>query len=136
MHYRMMLVCLYPSILMAGCGPSKEKPDILIEATLGKENSHDISHDFDYYHSDDQNQYARNQKHAYSIYAMSSITLGDATIEGKSAKIVYYVSLNQALFRDTKNAEIKINEPPKKFSLDDQGHYALLCAKTIASDKK
>lgn len=147
---RILVICIgmiYAPALMAGCGPSKddadEKPDIRIEATLYEQNGDgapkQLSYDFDEYHPDDKNGYVRdNTKHTFSAYSPSQIKLGDATtIQGQSANIVYYVYLNDALFRDaTENAQIKINDAAKKFYVDRQGHYALLCAKTVEPDKK
>jgi hypothetical protein len=133
---------IHASALTAGCGPSKEQSDIRIEATLFKENKggndSQLSFDFDEYHPGDKKGYVRDEtKHTFSSWNSSKIKLGDATtIQGRSAKIVYYVYLNDQVFRgEEERAEIKVNADPKKFYLTAE-HYTLLCAKTIEPDKK
>jgi hypothetical protein len=144
---RILTICIgifYASALMAGCGASKEQPDIRIEATLyqkSEQNGQDdiqLSYDFDDYHPDDKKGYARDEaKHTFSNWSASNIKLdGTTTIQGQSAKIVYYVYLHDQVFRDqAERAEIKVNADPKRFYLNAQ-YYALLCAKTVEPDKK
>jgi hypothetical protein len=157
-YYVLLIVCLYPSILIAGLFPSKtddaagccpcstsaneaEPSPIVIEATLYEQTSEDdgpkqLSYDFDNYNPAPNDGYARDKiKHTYTTFARSKITLSEATIEGQSAKIIYFVALNEAIFHDTHRADIKIDAEPKKIYLD-QTHYALLCAKRMVAAKK
>ena len=145
---RIMVICIgmiYASAVTAGCGPSKEQSDIRIEATLYRKNAEEngkddaqLSYDFDDYHPDDKKGYVRDElKHTFSSWNASKIKLAETTtIQGQSAKIVYYVYLHDQVFRDRpEQADIKVDAEPKRFYLTTE-YYALLSAKKVAPDKK